>query len=462
MNRLVKDVEVVNSSLKKDDLYVIILANEGMRNDSIIYLIGMNWTQSIDKRGGIAALNETNNKHLNIKNKVSAHNWVLSHYDIYTGLNLNLDQFIVNSFMFIDKEPLLVVSVDNFGLLVIDIVSKTIVDKFCFTSMIKNFPNTFSIVKVIPVGKTGIRILFKNSNGFSLFWKGIAKIGDQEHVFVDLTVSEFHVGINDGERTSLIDYSKSGFTRLIYRFDKNSNIFEGSIRTFIYYFHEKTKIFKDINFGKTSLCIYISHKFTLNRIVLVWGSKIYVIRMQIFPSVLVNRDLENYEYLWTINSENSISLQSLNIYIQNEKIASIKMRWLIGIIFILIIIFVSLFLEKFTQKISKFTHDNDMNLKSELIRKDIKDITLRQTKSQSPTRKTPKFWEFNDDKMKNDQNIQKDNSVSDKYLNSPKTNVLFSLIREKNRLTNLGQSALNLDSHNKFSNSEESIKVIIF
>ena len=64
--------------------------------------------------------------------------------------------------------------------------------------------------------------------------------------------------------------------------------------------------------------------------------------------------------------------------------------------------------------------------------------------------------------MKNDQNIQKDNSVSDKYLNSPKTNVLFSLIREKNRLTNLGQSALNLDSHNKFSNSEESIKVIIF
>ena len=81
--------------------------------------------------------------------------------------------------------------------------------------MIKNFPNTFSIVKIIPVGKTGIRILFKNNNGFSLFWKEIAKIGDQEHVFVDLTVSEFHFGINDGERTSLIDYSKSGFTRLI-------------------------------------------------------------------------------------------------------------------------------------------------------------------------------------------------------------------------------------------------------
>ena len=118
MNRLVKDVEVVNSSLKKDDLYVIILANEGMRNDSIIYLISMNCTQSIDKREGIAALNETKNQHLNMKDKITMNNWVLSQYDIYTGLNLNLDQFIVNSFMFIDKEPLLVVSVDNFGLLV--------------------------------------------------------------------------------------------------------------------------------------------------------------------------------------------------------------------------------------------------------------------------------------------------------------------------------------------------------
>ena len=67
------------------------------------------------------------------------------------------------------------------------------------------------------------------------------------------------------------------------------------------------------------------------------------------------------------------------------------MRWLIGIIFILIIIFVSLFLEKFTQKISKFTNDNDMNLKNELIEKDIKDIISRQTKSQSPKRNTPKF-----------------------------------------------------------------------
>ena len=74
MNRLVKDVEVVNSSLKKDDLYVIILANEGMRNDSIIYLISMNCTQSIDKREGIAALNETKNQHLNMKDKITMNN----------------------------------------------------------------------------------------------------------------------------------------------------------------------------------------------------------------------------------------------------------------------------------------------------------------------------------------------------------------------------------------------------
>ena len=202
MNRLVKDVKVVNSPLKKDDLYVIVLINEGMRNESIIYFIGMNWTQSIDKKEGATDFNLASNQFLNTFNdKLPTLSWVLSNYDFYTGLNLNLDQFFVNSFMFINKEPLFVVSVDNFGLLVIDIVSKTIVDKICFTSMIKNFPNTFSIVKIIQIGKTGMRILLENSNEFSLFWKGIAKIGDQEHVFVDLTVSEYHIGMNDGMRT---------------------------------------------------------------------------------------------------------------------------------------------------------------------------------------------------------------------------------------------------------------------
>ena len=234
MNRLVKDVKVVSSSLTKDDLYVIVLANEGMRNDSIIYFVGMNWTQSIDKREGATDFNLASNKFLSTFNdKLSTLSWVLSNYDIYAGLNLDLDQFIVNSFMFIDREPLFVVSVDNFGLLVIDIVSKTIVDKLCFTSMINNFPNTFSIVKIIQIGETGMRILLEDNNGFSLFWKRIAKIGDQEHVFVDLSVSEYHVGINEGMRTNLIDGTKNGYVKVNFNINQRQQYSASICQSFL-------------------------------------------------------------------------------------------------------------------------------------------------------------------------------------------------------------------------------------
>ena len=39
-------MQIVNSPLAKDDLYVIVLASNGIDNDSIIYFVGMNCIQS--------------------------------------------------------------------------------------------------------------------------------------------------------------------------------------------------------------------------------------------------------------------------------------------------------------------------------------------------------------------------------------------------------------------------------
>ena len=149
---------------------------------------------------------------------------MLSFYDVYSGINLTLDQFKVNSFIFIDNEPLIIISVDNFGILILDIISKSIVDKICFNSMISNFPKMFSIIKIIPIGNTSIRILLENKNGFSLLWKGIAKIGDQDHVLINLTVSEYHVGVSEGIKTNLIDGTKNGYSRFVLIPIKDSDI----------------------------------------------------------------------------------------------------------------------------------------------------------------------------------------------------------------------------------------------
>ena len=129
MNRKAKDVKVVNSPLAKDDLYVVILANDGIDNDSIIYLSDMKCIQYDENQSKFQNSSQFDSKYDWHQDDNSELNCTLSNFDIYTGIKLELDQFIVNSFMFINNEPLFVVSVDNFGLLVIDIVSKSIVDK---------------------------------------------------------------------------------------------------------------------------------------------------------------------------------------------------------------------------------------------------------------------------------------------------------------------------------------------
>ena len=173
---------------------------------------------------------------------------MLNQYDIYSGVNLNLDQFVVNSFMFISNEPLFVVSVDNFGLLVIDIVSKSIVDKLNFSSMIINF-NSFTISNIFPIDKNGMRILIKDKGGFSLFWKRVAKIGDQEHVFTDLTINDIYISLGKGEISNLLDYSKEGYSVVVFKEFKERSLFRAYVRVYFNSHHEKSKNFKEIPIG---------------------------------------------------------------------------------------------------------------------------------------------------------------------------------------------------------------------
>ena len=224
MNRRAKDVQVVNSPLAKDDLYVIILTDDGIDNDSIIYFVDMNCIQNKNiTHLEITAESKFSYEDYIFKNDSQKLKCELNQYDIYTGVILNLDQFIVNSFMFINNEPLFVVSVDNFGLLVIDIVSKSIVDKLSFTRMIENFPNEFTIMNIFPIENNGIQILIEDYGGFSLFWKRIAKIGDQDHVFVELKVLEYQISLTKGAKYDLLDYSNEGYSRIILK-ETESNI----------------------------------------------------------------------------------------------------------------------------------------------------------------------------------------------------------------------------------------------
>ena len=86
-----------------------------------------------------------------------------------------MDTFVVNTFIYIVDEPYLVVSVDNFGMIVFDTITKRMVEEVNFRTLVPNLPQTFSINRFVPIGTKGIRVLLENSGGFSFLWRSIGK-----------------------------------------------------------------------------------------------------------------------------------------------------------------------------------------------------------------------------------------------------------------------------------------------
>ena len=343
MNRKAKDIQIVNSPLAKDDLYVIVLTNDGIDNDSIIYFIGMKCVQNnMDQAKMTFEFKKIDKDYFsNINSQILK--CELNQYDIYTGLKLNLDQFIVNSFMFINNEPLFVVSVDNFGLLVIDIVSKSIVDKLSFTGMIENFPNEFTIMNIFPIENNGIRILIENHGEFSLFWRRIAKIGDQDHVFVGLKVREYQISLTKGATYDLIDYSNEGYSRIILEEVEQNEYYLANVQIYFNFYHENSKKSREIILGYVTLCEFISQDFTQYRIVVIWGSKAYLIFISIYPWLFINQNSMQRELNVQISSFNVVSSKQLSIYIKNVDSKNLLPNWIVGICFIFLIFVVVLF-----------------------------------------------------------------------------------------------------------------------
>ena len=487
MNRKAKDVLVVNSSLEKEDLYVIVLTNEGIKTDSIIYFVRMNWIQN-NQSGytrkdseepifmndiGIYLPQESeyfiysgNEKLLKKENEsIKTINlnleWKIGDVDIYTGVKLNIDQFIVNSFMFINNEPLFVVSVDNYGLLVIDTVSKSVVDTISFTKIIENFPQLFSITNIFPIDSTGIRILLKGKGGFSLFWDRIGKIGDQEHIFIELTVLDYQISFYEGTIDYLMDYSKGGYSTIVLSEVQGSSLYHAKARVYFYFNHEKSKISKEIELGIVSSWNFIAQRFSISRLVLVCGTKIYLVNVSVYPWVYLDQKSKRKQFTLQIFANNDISSKELKIYIENIDTTTYMQSWILGLWFIWFVILISWFCSwihetlhhKKIEKVEKVE-----NIENEKFQDSSRKL-IELIKNSQYTRKTPEFTDPDDINENKYSHLIFENNISvdivDQSLN---TSELFSRIRAKNA----SFVAENECSNNlkEYSHTEGSMQVI--
>lgn len=87
---------------------------------------------------------------------------------------LQFDKFVVNTFILLREPTFVAIGVDDFGFIVVDLLTTTVVEEVPFRSF---FPSVteYSILKLINIADNGVRIFFKNGNSFSFIWDNLSK-----------------------------------------------------------------------------------------------------------------------------------------------------------------------------------------------------------------------------------------------------------------------------------------------
>ena len=105
--------------------------------------------------------------------------------------------------------------------------------------------------------------------------------------------------------------------------------------------HEHLNPLSDFSIGKVVSCISISQSSSLSKIVLVCGTKIYVILITLYPSLSISKDIRSHTRDFVLESYNANSKQRIGLT-YDSTIIDLKIKsWVVMTIFILIILTVS-------------------------------------------------------------------------------------------------------------------------
>lgn len=256
----------------------------------------------------------------------------LKTYESFSGMTLGLDQFIVNSFMFIPNEHVFVVSVDNFGLLVFDVARRELVDNIPFNSLFSNFPSRFIIFNIIPIGSKGMRILMRQMGSFSIFWDRIIKIGDGSNIFENFKVANRLGNVENQISSNNVDFNANGFVQIIYVFRKGG-LYDGFLRVYNHMNRDNSKAFMDYPMGRVLPCIFVDYYFTEGRIVAICGARLYIFEIYHYPSLRISSESNNLTLDIKIIAENNYSNHTINLFAININNSDTS-RWIMFGIFI--------------------------------------------------------------------------------------------------------------------------------
>ena len=101
-----------------------------------------------------------------------------------------------------------------------------------------------------------------------MYWREIGKIGVDQNIFIDLTLADKFINIQNEVTSDLIDYSSNGIGQLVY-YRVTGDIFDAFVRVYSHMNRENSKVFKEYYIGRVASCSFLSVKFSISRIVAV-------------------------------------------------------------------------------------------------------------------------------------------------------------------------------------------------
>ena len=223
INRRIKEVLIkkyLSISIKYH--FVILTAPEG-NFDSTVFFMDMVW-ENINK-------------------------WKLEKDTTVEGVQLGLDEFIVNSMMFIPDSNLFMIAVDNLGIVIIDLSRVEVVESIIFKKLFSDLSTKFEITNIIPIATSGIRVLLKNKGGFSLFWDKILKLAQKGHILENLVQKNRFINLKNQISTDFVDYSELSIVQLVYH-QSSGGFYDAFIRVYTHMNHDNSKMYKEYKIGR--------------------------------------------------------------------------------------------------------------------------------------------------------------------------------------------------------------------
>ena len=310
-SRRITSVHIQKSILESVDYHMLVLSNYYVTSDSLLYVY--------DLKGA------------------SFETWEVSVLTQLSTIELSLDQFVVKSVMFIVNEPYFMASVDNYGILVFDLVTKTIIDHICFNWLLEDFPDKFKILSLAPVDDNGAKVIFEKIGSFSFIWESIDRYGNRETIFNNSKISTRFINIGEEISTDLIWSTYLGYVQLIYH-QENDGVFEAYLRLYNYYNHYHSKQSREVKIGTVEECISVNEVFTNPKVIIIWGSKIFMYTYVVNPSLYINPHHKTEIMHLDLIAKNKYSNQYINITIENQYVESGISSFFVFMIFFSIVI----------------------------------------------------------------------------------------------------------------------------